>query len=67
DRQVDEKLAQEAYNRLKVYEEEDSLGEYAVGPCDWNHYQQSSWTNYFLGRDHDGKRLGIPYVPPKKK
>ncbi|MEG0874391.1 MAG: methylenetetrahydrofolate reductase C-terminal domain-containing protein [Clostridiales bacterium] len=56
-----------AYNRLKVYEEEDSLGEYAVGPCDWNHYQQSSWTNYFLGRDHDGKRLGIPYVPPKKK
>lgn len=56
-----------AYNRLKGYGNEDELREYSVAPCDWRLYQQASWPNYFLGRDHDADRLGIPYVPPKKK
>ena len=56
-----------AYNRLKGYGLEHELSEYSVAPCDWNLYQQASWPNYFLGRDHDADRLGIPYVPPKVK
>lgn len=56
-----------AYNRLKGYGAEEELHEYSVAPCDWNLYQQASWPNYFLGRDHDAERLGIPYVAPKKK
>ena len=41
-----------AYDRLKAYQEEESLkGEY-VRPRDWALYLTSSWANYFLGRDH---------------
>ncbi len=41
-----------AYERLKAYGEEESLnGEY-IRPRDWALDQTSSWTNYFLGRDH---------------
>jgi methylenetetrahydrofolate reductase (NADPH) len=41
-----------AYDRLKPYNEETSLkGEY-ICPRNWELDQTSSWTNYFLGRDH---------------
>ncbi|MGD0235043.1 MAG: methylenetetrahydrofolate reductase C-terminal domain-containing protein [Syntrophorhabdales bacterium] len=41
-----------AYERLRTCGEEESLrGEY-IRPRDWALDQTSSWTNYFLGRDH---------------
>ena len=41
-----------AYERLKTYGEENSLkGDY-IRPRNWALDQTSSWTNYFLGRDH---------------
>ena len=41
-----------AYDRLKAYGEEQSLsGEY-IRPRNWALDETSSWTNYFLGRDH---------------
>jgi methylenetetrahydrofolate reductase (NADPH) len=44
-----------AYDRLKSYNEETSLkGEY-ICPRNWELDQTSSWTNYFLGRDHQAK------------
>jgi methylenetetrahydrofolate reductase (NADPH) len=54
-----------AYNRLKHFGEEESLGAYQVPPVDYELRGKSSWTNYFLGRDHTAKRLGIK--PPEKK
>lgn len=54
-----------AYNRLKGYGLEGELKEYSVAATDWKLYQQASWPNYFLGRDHDAARLGIPFVAPK--
>ena len=54
-----------AYERLKKHREEDSIGEYIVPPCDWELQHTSSWLNYYLGRDHTAKRLGIK--PPEKK
>lgn len=41
-----------AYDRLKPYGEEGSLGGEYVRPRDWALDQTSSWANYFLGRDH---------------
>jgi methylenetetrahydrofolate reductase (NADPH) len=55
----------QAYDRLKNYGEEDSLGAYIVPPCDWELWQTSSWLNFYMGRDHTAKRLGIK--PPVKK
>jgi methylenetetrahydrofolate reductase (NADPH) len=41
-----------AYERLTAYgEEQASKGEY-IRPRNWALDQTSSWTNYFLGRDH---------------
>ncbi|HME44030.1 MAG TPA: methylenetetrahydrofolate reductase C-terminal domain-containing protein [Syntrophorhabdales bacterium] len=41
-----------AYERLRTCDQEESLrGEY-IRPRDWALDQTSSWTNYFLGRDH---------------
>ena len=54
----------QAYDRLKAYHEEQSLGDYIVPPCNWNLWQTSSWLNFYLGRDHTSKRLGIK--PPQK-
>ena len=48
-----------AYERLKKHKEEDSISEYIVPPCDWELQHTSSWLNYYLGRDHTAKRLGI--------
>lgn len=49
----------QAYDRLKAYGEEGSLGEYIVPPCNWELWQTSSWLNFYMGRDHTAKRLGI--------
>ena len=48
-----------AYGRLKRYGEEDTLGAYQVSPVNYGLRRTSSWLNYFLGRDHTAKRLGI--------
>ena len=55
----------QAYNRLKAFKEDDSLGEYVVPPCNWDLRETPSWLNFYLGRDHTAKRLGIQ--PPAKK
>jgi methylenetetrahydrofolate reductase (NADPH) len=47
----------EAYNRLKSHHEEDALGECVVPPQDWSLKGTSSWLNYYLGKDHTGKKL----------
>lgn len=44
-----------AYDRLKPYGEEGSLGEEYIRPRNWALDQTSSWANYFLGRDHRGQ------------
>jgi methylenetetrahydrofolate reductase (NADPH) len=41
-----------AYERLRAHAEEDSLKNEYIRPRDWALDQTSSWTNYFLGRDH---------------
>jgi hypothetical protein len=51
-----------AYARLKHYGEESRLDGEAVSPCNWDFYQTSSWINFYLGRDHTARRLGIPEV-----
>jgi methylenetetrahydrofolate reductase (NADPH) len=53
-----------AYERLKAYREEDKIGSYIIPPCNWELRETSSWLNFYLGRDHTAKRLG---VEPKKK
>ena len=55
----------QAYERYKAFHEEAKIGSYIVTPCDWNLWQTSSWLNFYLGRDHTAKRLGIK--PPQKK
>jgi len=55
----------QAYDRLKAYGEEDSLDDTIVPPCNWELWQTSSWLNFYMGRDHTAKRLGIK--PPRKK
>ena len=54
-----------AYQRLKAHHKEDSIGEYIVPPCNWELQHTSSWLNFYLGRDHSAKRLGIE--PLRKK
>ena len=48
-----------AYDRLKGHHEEDSIDEYIVPPNDWALRETSSWLNFYCGRDHSAKRLGI--------
>jgi methylenetetrahydrofolate reductase (NADPH) len=48
-----------AYERLKTYSEEDTLGAYQAPPVDHSLRQTSSWLNFYMGRDHTAKRLGI--------
>ncbi len=54
-----------AYNRLKHYGEEEELGAYEVAPVNYDLYRTSSWLNYYMGRDHTARRVGIK--PPEKK
>ncbi len=48
-----------AYERLQAFDEENSLTAYTVPPRDWELWRTSSHLNYYLGRDHTAKRLGI--------
>ena len=48
-----------AYERLKAYREEDKISSNIVPPCNWELWGTSSWLNFYLGRDHTAKRLGI--------
>lgn len=48
-----------AYLRLKSHHKEDTIGETIVPPCNWKLWQTSSWLNYFTGKDHVSKRIGI--------
>lgn len=54
-----------AYSRLKKYGEEGQLDSYHIPPANWDLYQTSSWSNFFLGRDHSAAILGI--TPPEKE
>ncbi len=54
-----------AYDRLKVYNEQDTIQENVVPPVNWDLFHTSSWINFYLGRDHVSKRMGIK--PPEKK
>jgi methylenetetrahydrofolate reductase (NADPH) len=54
-----------AYLRLKSQHKEDSIGAMIVPPRDWELWQTPSWLNYFLGRDHISKRIGIK--PPNNR
>ena len=48
-----------AYARLKACSQESQLESYRVDPVDWELYQTSSWSNFFLGKDHSARILGI--------
>ncbi len=48
-----------AYERLKPYGEEETLASNHVPPVDWSLYHTSSWLNFYMGRDHVSKKLGI--------
>ena len=48
-----------AYSRLKRFDEEKSIEEYEVPPCNWELMDTSSWLNFYLGRDHSAKRLSV--------
>ncbi len=54
-----------AYERLRAYREEDKIGAYTTPPCNWELWQTSSWLNFYLGRDHTARRLGVK--PPGAK
>ena len=53
-----------AYDRLKRGGKEDQLGSYHVPPVDYDLLRTSSWLNFYMGRDHTAKRLGIE--PPNQ-
>jgi methylenetetrahydrofolate reductase (NADPH) len=54
-----------AYDRLKRFGEQDDIEKTVVPPCNWTLRETPSWLNFYLGRDHTAKRLGIK--PPEKK
>jgi 5,10-methylenetetrahydrofolate reductase len=60
-----------AYARLKKYGEEASIDVPPVPPANWDFYQTSSWSNFYLGKDHSAPILGIKRpeskVPVTKK
>ena len=55
----------QAYRRLKAFHEEEKLEQHVVPPCNWRLHDTSSWLNFYLGRDHTAKRLGIK--PPDRR
>ena len=54
-----------AYRRLRHFDEDESLAQSQVPPLDYDLRFTSSWLNFYMGRDHTAKRLGI--LPPKKR
>jgi len=55
-----------AYTRLKEYGEQEKLAAYHVDPYNWELQHTSSWINFYLGKDHSARRLGIPNQSKKK-
>jgi len=53
-----------AYERWKARKAEDKIGAYITPPCNWELWETPSWLNFYLGRDHTAKRLGVK--PPGK-
>jgi len=45
-----------AYDRLKSYGEQDDLLKETLPPRDWSLNETSSWINFYLGKDHAGKK-----------
>jgi methylenetetrahydrofolate reductase (NADPH) len=56
-----------AYERLKTHGAEQSLGEGAVPPVNYDLNQTSSWINFYLGRDHSAAKLRIDKVDRKRR
>lgn len=56
-----------AYARLKKYNEESTIDVAPVPPANWDFYQTSSWSNFFLGKDHSAPILGIKRPESKIK
>lgn len=54
-----------AYERLRVNHEEDAVADNLVPPVNWELRQTSSWLNFYNGRDHSARRLGVK--PPELK
>lgn len=54
------------YPRLKSHGAEEQLVSYHVPPVNYDLYMTSSWLNFYMGRDHSAKRLGILPPAPKK-
>lgn len=42
-----------AYERLKSFNEEESLKYNIIPPRDWYLNRKSSWINYFMGKGHE--------------
>ena len=57
----------EAYDRLKSFGEEETLGAYTIPPCNWELRETSAWLNFYMGKDHTSKRLGVKPLPDKKE
>jgi len=54
-----------AYRRLKSHKAENEIADNVVPPPNWELMGTASWLNFYMGRDHTAKRLGI--MPPAKK
>ncbi|MDO8472561.1 MAG: methylenetetrahydrofolate reductase C-terminal domain-containing protein [Dehalococcoidia bacterium] len=52
-----------AYLSLKAGHKEDTIGTGIVPPCNWELWETSSWLNFYMGRDHVSKKLGIKPPP----
>lgn len=52
-----------AYLRLKAEHREATIGDGFVPPCNWGLWETSSWLNFYLGRDHVSRKLGIKPPP----
>lgn len=54
-----------AYQRLKSHGAESEIVEDIVPPPNWELMGTASWLNFYMGRDHSAKKLGI--TPPVEK
>jgi methylenetetrahydrofolate reductase (NADPH) len=54
-----------SYSRLKAYHAEHSLSEDIIPPRNWELWNTSSLINFYMGRDHTAKRMGVK--PPVDK
>jgi methylenetetrahydrofolate reductase (NADPH) len=51
------------YTRAETTGTLEDLRDYFVPPRDWTLYGTSSWINFYLGRDHTGKRMKKRRLP----